>query len=226
MSVSRFVVLALLAVLPACRNNAKANPGEDAGVVKMVRPRPAARPGETLADIDKSKVSLAIIKDRDEANPVTATMFLRDGAIALDGPSGSTARLSIDVLSFDSTIPIRNERVKKFFFETSGVGWDTIELVIPKIPDEVVKSLKDTKGVTKAKLLADVKLHGKSKQLELVVDAGYRPDGSLWVKSSGPFQAKASDFGLTENLQRLSSICMHDSIDDAVKVEVALEFPK
>ncbi|MBI2393810.1 MAG: YceI family protein [Deltaproteobacteria bacterium] len=218
-------MLALLAVLPACRNSAKANPGDDAAVAKVVHPPRVARPGETLADIEKSKVSLAIIKDRDEANPVTATMMLRDGAVAIDGPNGSTARLSIDVMTFDTTIPIRNERVKKFFFETSGIGWDTIELVIPKIPDEVVKSLKDTRAVTKAKVTADVKLHGKSKQLELTVDAGYRPDGSLWVKSSGPFQAKASDFGLTDNLQRLSSICMHDSIDDGVKVDVALEFP-
>ena len=59
----------------------------------------------------------------------------------------------------------------------------------------------------------------------MVVDASYGSDGALTIKTSAPFDLKISDLGLADNLRRLSALCMHDSIDDIVKVEVSLRFP-
>ena len=52
----------------------------------------------------------------------------------------------------------------------------------------------------------------------------YLHGGELWVKTSEPLVLKTSDFDLIANVKRLSQICMHDSVDDAVSVEVSLTF--
>lgn len=206
------------AMVVGCREKQVAAPDAGAPIVKK-GPGPTA-PGETRVDVAKSKLSLSMIKDRDLKSPVTATMGVRDGAVSLDT---GKARLSIDLDTFDSAIPLRNERVRGIFFETSGVGWDTVELSIAKIPDDVLATLRDKKRVS-ATLDADVKLHGKTVKIALPVDASYMGT-TLLVKSAQAVEIKVSDFGLTDNLKHLSSICMHDSIDDVVKVDVALEFP-
>jgi len=207
------------ASLVACKP--KPAPVVDAGAAPVKKALGPIAPGETRVDVEKSKLSLSIIKDRDTKSPVTATMGVRDGAIAL---GAGTARLSVDLDTFDSSIPLRNERVRGVFFETSGIGWDTAELTIAKLPDDVIAAVRDKKKVTGAKLDADLKIHGKTAKVALVVDA-FSMGGTLMVKSAQPVEVKVSDFGLTDNLKRLSSLCMHDSIDDVVKVDVSLEFP-
>lgn len=185
-----------------------------------VRIRPPTAPGELAADLAKSKITLAIIKDQDTKSPVVATLTLRDGAVAL---GAGAARLSIDLDTFDSGIPLRNERVRGIVFETSGVGWDTAELTVPKIPDDVLASIRDKK-LARTKLDAELKIHGHTAKLVLPVEVSYTNGSALWVKTTEPFALKMSDFDLVSNVKRLSQICMHDSIDDAVNVEVSLEF--
>ena len=75
-----------------------------------------------------------------------------------------------------------------------------------------------------AKLDATLRVHGRTVMTVLTVDASYSEDGRLTVKTSTPAQIKISDFTLSDNLHRLSSICMHDSIDDLVLVEATLQF--
>jgi polyisoprenoid-binding protein YceI len=197
--------------------------GGDAGkgpaAAKMVR---NAAAGEQLVDVEKSKLVFAMVKDRDVANPVKANVMLRDGALSL---AAGTARMTIDLTTFDSQIPVRNERVRNFFFEVSATGWDTAELTIQKLPDAALASLRDHKPVMHTVVEGDLKLHGKTARVSMTLDAGYGSAGELWVRSTTPVEVKVSDFGLTDNLKRLSSICMHDSIDDIVKIDVAVQFP-
>lgn len=218
------VALSLLAVVASGAGCTKPTPPPpvDAGhpPAATVHVRPPAAPGELPADLTKSKITLSIIKDRDTKSPVVATVLLRDGAVAL-GPG--TARLTIDLDTFDSGIPLRNERVRGIVFETSGVGWDTAELTVQKIPDDVLASIREKKLV-RTKLDAAMKIHGHTANLVLPVEASLRPDGALWVKTTEPLAVKTSDFDLVGNVKRLSQICMHDSIDDVVNVEVSLEF--
>lgn len=202
-------------------SNAKPDAGQTAPSATVVRPRPPAKPGETLADLAKSKVTMKMIKDRDTTSPVVANVALRDGAVTLEG--SPSARLTIDLDTFDSMIPLRNERVRLVFFESSGVGWDVIELAVPKIPESVLADLKAKKSVSGAKLDGRVKLHGKEATVPLVVDATWAGE-RLVVKSTAAIAVKISDFGLNDNLRRLSALCMHDSIDDVVNVEATVEF--
>lgn len=222
---SAIVILLALASLEAgCSKPEHAAPAP-AKPSATARPKLArsAGAGERLVDVDKSKVKAAMVKDKDFASPVTGTILLRDGRISLDDPAGPSAKLSIDLTTFESGIPLRNERIQKVFFEVTAVGWDTAELTM-KLPDDAVAALRGTGRAMHVKVEGDLKLHGKTSKVNAVVDATTAPDGTLSVKTSAPFEVHISEFGLTDNLKRLSSLCMHDSIEDVVKAEVALEF--
>ncbi len=202
----------------SCRSSSSAG-GVDAGSKpKIVRPRVTA-PNEVPLDIVKSKLTLTMVKDR--VSPVNATLTMRDGALALDG---ATARLSVDLDTFDSDIAIRNERVRNLFFETSAIGWESADLSFA-LPSEVVAKLRADKRVSHVPLEGTLKVHGGTSKLPVIVDAGDE-GGKIWVKSSSPIVVKISDLGLGDNLRRLNAICMHDSIDDIVKVDVSLEFSR
>jgi hypothetical protein len=219
---TRHAVAFLAALCVGGCNRSPSASSSDAGqTAKPVRVRPPARPGETLADLTKSKVTLTTIKDKDTVSPVVANVSLRDGAVTL-GESPS-ARLTLDLDTFDSAIPLRNQRVRLVFFETTAVGWDVIEIVVAKIPDAVVAALKDKKSASGAKLDAIVEVHGKKVSVPLTVDASYVGD-RLVVKSTAPIEVRISDSALGDNLRRLSALCMHDSIDDVVKVDATIEF--
>ena len=198
----------------------------DAGRVDAAAPRivpiRVGAPGELLADLDESRVTVAVIKDRNAALPVTATIALGDGRVMLDGPSPS-ARLTIDLGTFDSNLPLRNDRVKQFFFETNNRKWETAELVIPSLPAAALSSLRETRRALHVKLDAELTFHGTKRNVELLVDAAYEPGGVLVVKTAAPFDLNVSDYGLEGNLKRLSLLCKHDSIDDIVKVEATIK---
>ncbi len=181
---------------------------------KIVRPRVVAT-GEMPLDLAQSKLHLLMVKDH--VTPVDATMTFRDGALG-----ATSARLSVDLDTFDSQIAIRSERVRNIFFETSAIGWESADLTF-ELPAALVAELHEKKTVSKAKLEGTLKVHGGTSKLPVAIDAGY--DGAkVWVKSDGPVDVRVSDLGLTDNLRRLNAICMHDSIDDVVKVDVSLVF--
>jgi len=222
---SSLSIVVLFALLTAgCRKPSASTGVPDAAAApsKGAKVRVVA-PGDAPADLAHSQVQISVIKDKDTASPVVGRMKLADGAVALSSPTPS-ARLSIDIDTMDTGVPIRNERLRNIFFETSGVGWDTIEVVIPAIPAAVVATLRDKRKVDQAKLDATLRVHGRTVMTVLTVDASYSEDGRLTVKTSTPAQIKISDFTLSDNLHRLSSICMHDSIDDLVLVEATLQF--
>jgi hypothetical protein len=222
---ARFVLVVLAAAASAsCRSGSagSADAGRTSAAARPPRPRVVAQ-GEAPVDVERSKLSLAVIKDRDVTSPVVATVRLLDGALSL-GTTPASARLSVNLDSFDSTIPLRNERVRGIFFETSAIGWETAELTVPSIPDDAVSALRARRPLAHVTLEGKLRVHGRTAPVSLVVDAGYADDGGLWVKTAAPAQVKISDLGLTDNLHRLSAICMHDSIDDVVTVTADLQF--
>jgi hypothetical protein len=217
-----FVILAAMIAAGCSKKTAEVAAPDAAPPSKAAKVR-VVPPGDAPADLKNSSIQISVIKDKDAKNPVVGRMALDDGSISLSSPAPS-ARLVIDIDTLDTTIPIRNERVRNIFFETSNVGWDTIEVTIPAIPAAVVAALKTQRHVEQAKLDATLRVHGRKVMTVLTVDASYSDDGRLTVKTSAPTPVKISDFDLLDNLHRLSHICMHDSIDDLVMVEASLQF--
>lgn len=225
-SVALGLCLVVAAFAPACSRgdkDARADAGTFPKAAAKAPPARVANSGEVLADLQKSSIRLTVIKDHDTATPVVGTMSLRDGVLSLSDPGLSFARFSFDLGTFESGIPMRNDRVKLFFFEISAK--DTAELVVRPLPEAALIGLRDKKPVVHATLEGELTLHGRTAKVPLPVDAGIDARGVLWIKTSKPAEVKISDFGLTENAKRLMSICMHDSIDDIVRVEASLEFP-
>ena len=182
----------------------------------------AVAPGESAVDVAKSSVFLRHHGSRhDVARRGDAPSPRRSHL--LDGTPPS-ARLSVNLDSFDSSIPLRNERVRGIFFETWAIGWETADVTLPSIPADVVQTLRVDKLVSHVTLDATLKVHGRTAPLSPLVNAGYTDDGRIWVKTAAPAQVKISDLGLTSNLHRLSAICMHDSIDNIVNVTASFEF--
>ena len=215
-------ILFLVVLCSSCRSSSSSSDGAVDGAAdarpKIVRPRVIGS-GELPLDIAQSKLHLVIVKDH--VTPVPATLSMRDGALALDAAQPK-AHLSVDLDTFDSEIAIRNERVRNILFETSAIGWESAELAF-ELPPDLVAKLRSDKKISGAKLEGSLKVHGTTSKLPVTVDAGY--DGAkVWVKSAGPVEVKVSDLGLTDNLHRLNAICMHDGIDDVVKVDVSLVF--
>jgi hypothetical protein len=214
--------IALLIAFAGCHSSSSSSDGAaDAAAAakpKIVRPRVVGS-GEMPLDLGLSKLKLTIVKDH--VTPVGATLSMRDGALALETPTPNV-HLAVDLDTFDSEIAIRNERVRNIFFETSAIGWETAELKVD-LPQELVDRVKKEKKVAGVKLDGQLKVHGATSKLPLTVDATY--DGArATVKSTSPVEVKVSDLGLTDNLHRLNAICMHDGIDDIVKVDVSLVF--
>jgi len=213
-----YVALAL-AFTVSCHSSSHGAPDAAASArPKIVRPRVLSS-GEMPLDLAASRLSLTIMKDH--VTPVPATLAMRDGALALDA-APPRARLSVDLDTFESGIAIRNERVRNIFFETSALGWESAEVAF-ELPSELVARVRAEKRVSRVELAGTLKVHGATTRLAVVVDAGF--DGAkLWLKSASPVEVKISDLGLTDNLRRLNAICMHDGVDDVVKVDVSLVF--
>ena len=145
-------------------------------------PPRVAKSGEVLLDLQRSSIKLTIVKDHDATTPVVATMALRDGVLALGEPALSSGRISFDLGTFESGVPMRNERVKQFFFETSAK--DTAELVMRPLPESALVGLRDKKPVLHAKLDGDLTLHQRTARVLLAVDLGVLPTGTIWVKTT------------------------------------------
>jgi hypothetical protein len=169
-----FIVLFAALIATGCGKKPTEVAPPDAGAPPKAAKLRVVAPGDAPADLKQSYVQLSIIKDKDVKNPVVGRMLLDDGAVALSSPTPS-AHLLVDIDTLDTGVPIRNERVRNIFFETSNVGWDTVDVTIPVLPVAVVTALQGQRHVEQAKLDATLKVHGR----KVIVDAGAGEDLGL-----------------------------------------------
>ena len=224
MNSSKSKALALCAVSAALavscgKRNGKGTP--DAGRRNVV-----FAPGATehRVDTSTSTVSLSVMGGIDPGSTVSAGLTLRGGALSLSNASVPAARFFVDLTSFDSHLPIRNERVKQVFFETTGGGGESAEIVVQRLPEDALAKLRARKLVAGSKTEADLVIHGRTSKITLSIEAGYNERGALWVKTSTPVLVNIADLGMSENKKKLMATCLHDRIDDVVKIEASLEF--
>jgi polyisoprenoid-binding protein YceI len=128
--------------------------------------------------------------------------------------------LAIDLSSVNSSIAIRDERIKEFLFETA---------VFPKATFTTQINQSDiadlTVGETKViQITGELTLHGK-KQTQvvsvMVVKLGKK---ALLVSSLQPFVINAAAFNLVNGIQKLRDLAKLPSISNAVPVSFVLHF--
>ena len=168
--------------------------------------------GWTL-DQQNSSISFVSVKKENIAEAHTFTDF--SGVI-----SGSTASVTIKADSVDTIVPIRNERIREFLFETG---------VYPEI--SISANVKDLQSIAvdkpaKMSVPATLSLHGVEKEVALDVFVNKSSDGSVIVTSAKPVLVRAADYNLDGGIGKLSEVMGGISITKAVPVMFALVFNK
>jgi len=129
--------------------------------------------------------------------------------------------LEINLASVETLIPIRNERMQKFLFNTE---------LFPKLNltsdlSNQLKSLKKGQS-TILKTQADLALNGINKLITLEVLATQQENGDIVVASFMPVIIKPSDYNLTTGLDKLQKLAKLPSITHSVPVSFVLTLKK
>jgi hypothetical protein len=127
------------------------------------------------------------------------------------------ARVEVLLDSVETAIPIRNERMREFLFETADFPSLTVTA-------SVDPALLGTAGAQSGAVPVTVSLHGQAASYEAAVVVARAKDGSLTVATSEPIVVNAADFELGAGIAKLQELAGLDSISTAVPVSARLVF--
>ena len=127
-------------------------------------------------------------------------------------------RVEIDLGSVDSGIPVRDERMREWLFETARFPK---AVVMATLPDENYRQMA-AGDAADANLTVTLQLHGVSQtmQASLVVVALSADD--LLVATRDPVIINAADFHLAQGIEKLREVANLPSIATAVPVNLVL----
>jgi polyisoprenoid-binding protein YceI len=127
------------------------------------------------------------------------------------------ARVEVPLDSVETAIPIRNERMREFLFETA----DFPSLAVTAAVDP---ALLAATGVRTAAVPVTVSLHGQEASYDAAMVVARDGDGSLTVATSEPIVVNAADFELGTGIAKLQELAGLASISTAVPVSARLVF--
>lgn len=127
----------------------------------------------------------------------------------------------INLASVETLIPIRNERMQKFLFNTSV--FPTLELTA-----DLSKQLKAIKpGTTKTiQTSADLALNGTNKLINLQLLVSQTMQGDYIVASMMPVIINPAEFNLTAGIDKLQQLAKLPAITHSVPVSFVLTLNK
>lgn len=162
-----------------------------------------------------SRVSFVTIKNESVGEP---NHFQRvSGNLTDDGQF----TLSIDLASVETGIPIRNERLGEFLFETGTYPELRLSADLSEHLD-TINSSNDSLVETSATL----SLHGQDKAMPVTVLVSRKSNGDLLVSSWDPVIVHQQDFALTAGIDKLQELAGLPSITRAVPVNFVLSLNK
>lgn len=130
-------------------------------------------------------------------------------------------KLEINLASVETLIPIRNERMQKFLFNTE---------MFPKLnlTSDLSNQLKNLKKgqSTILKTQADLALNGINKLISLEVLATQQANGDIVVASFMPVIISPADYNLTSGIDKLQELAKLPSITHSVPVSFVLTLNK
>jgi polyisoprenoid-binding protein YceI len=165
-------------------------------------------------DPARSHLAFISIKGKDVAEIHTFKDIA--GTIAPDGQ----AKIVLMLDSVETLIPIRDERMREFLFDTA----DYKEAVLTaKIDPERIKSMAvgEIAEITAEGVLA---LHGQTQPMVLVVQAAKVSANTVMVASVKPLVIDAAKFGMSDGVEKLRELAGLAAISNAVPVNFVLTF--
>ncbi len=140
------------------------------------------------------------------------------GSLTDDG----AAVLKIDLNSVETGIPVRNDRMRQFLFQTDEYAVAEIKLTTDKLKlDEL-----QVGSVQRVPVQASLNLHGISKELKTSLLVIGLKDSAIYVASVNPIILQVVDFDLLNGLDKLKEIAKLSSIDTSVPVTFNLIFDR
>jgi polyisoprenoid-binding protein YceI len=137
---------------------------------------------------------------------------------AIDDAGVVTVSIGLD--SVETLIPIRNERLREFLFETANFATAEISAQVQSTAIEAAAAgdiVSKTFPVT-------LSLHGESKTIDVSVILVGTESGTLLAITSRPILVNAADFGLADGVEKLKELASLKSISTAVSVSFQLQF--
>jgi hypothetical protein len=141
---------------------------------------------------------------------------------SLSGSIDADGRVAVEIalVSVETLIPIRNERMREILFETANFPTASIAA---RVDAAVIKTAADG-GVVVAEVPITLSLHGQEKDFSAPVVLVGTAGGGLMVVSSSPILLNAADFGLEKGVSLLQEVAGLKSISTAVPVSFKLLF--
>lgn len=131
-------------------------------------------------------------------------------------------QFSINLSGVETNIPIRNERMNEFLFESAkfplATGKGKIDMA--RVSELAVGELMNIR------LPVTIELHGVSVKKDVMLQVARLSSQKLWAVTEVPFIINAAEFGLTEGIEKLRELAGLPSITQAVPVSVSLVFVK
>ncbi len=167
----------------------------------------------------------------DNKNSLLNFISVKKGAIAenhsfktLEGSvdKNGQVNISVDLTSVDTNIAIRDERMKKFVFETQQY---TSAVFNAQLDKQLLAKLSagDSKMAT---INGTLNFHGHSQEVNFDVTVSKLNKDTLLVTTLKPFFIKADAYGIVAGINKLKELASLPSIDYVVPVSFSVTFTR
>ncbi len=133
---------------------------------------------------------------------------------------GERAQVQVGLVSVETGIPIRNERMREHLFKIAQFA--TANISVP-LADHQTNVLKAGQQVT-TDIEVTLDLHGKTQTMNSNVSVTRLAEGGLLVQSIAPVIVNAGSFDMTAGVDKLRELAGLTAISQAVPVSFALQF--
>lgn len=165
-------------------------------------------------DPARSHLSFVSIKGKDVAE--ISTFDNISGTIDAEGQVVVTLMLD----SVDTLIPIRNERMRQFLFETTNYK----EAVLKAKVDSKRVANMTVGSIEQVSAEGSLSLHGQTQAMTLTMQVAKLDANTLMVAGIKPLIVDATKFGMTDGVEKLREIAGLESISKAVPVTFVITF--
>lgn len=133
---------------------------------------------------------------------------------------GERAQVQVGLVSVETGIPIRNERMREHLFKIAQFA--TANISVP-LADHQTNVLKAGQQVT-TDIEVTLDLHGRTQTMNSKVSVTRLAEGGLLVQSIAPVIVNAGSFDMTAGVDKLRELAGLTAISQAVPVSFALQF--
>jgi len=171
--------------------------------VPAAEPSPKEQPQKPLGWTAGGTITATSLKNGSAEVPGTLMVA---GELTFADPltlEGVDGELSVDLMSWDSQLELRDQRIRDTFFEVTQYSKATFEPAL----------FKD------GSLEGQLTLHGVSKPVSVPVEV-LKSEGGIALRSTEPWVVKISDYGMQPQLDALITLCGHESVADEVGLMV------